>query len=768
MREIKADRPGRLKMYLVLALVVVAFGFLAVRLYSIQITQGRFYQAKAIAQQLRPTTIPASRGVIYDRNMKRLAASSTVWTVVLSPAELESDAQLHRIAGILSSILNVSQESILEKGNRKLSYYEMIKQQVEKTQADAVTDAMRQENIRCVYLVEDSRRYYPYGNLASAVLGFVNRDQTGAYGLESYYNKTLAGTPGLAVTEKTALSGDMPYVKDKTYQPIDGKSIVLTIDEAIQNSLERHVSLAVREFDVENRAVGIVMDVNTGAILAMTTQPDFNPNDPSKLTDPAAVLRMEGFDKDMRVTAQLQGLEGAQREAKLAELRKAELEREWFAQWRNKAVSDPYEPGSVFKAITAAAALETGSVAPRGQYFTCTGSHMVEGRPKACWKTTGHGTIDFYQAVKFSCNPTFMMVGELIGAQQFDDYFKRFGLNTVTGVDLPGESEGFYYADFVAMDAQSDEYLASSSFGQTFKVTPIQIISAVAAAVNGGKLMQPYIVERILDADGRVVSIRQPTLIRHVISSETSEIVADMLFHAVADSDASGRFAYVPGYRVGGKTGTSEKLDIKEDGKVTKSISSFLGVAPSDSPKIAVLIMLDEPKIKNITGAVAAAPVVGAVMSDILPLLEIEPKYTPQEAVKTEAQTPKLSGKLIHDAISELTSLGLSYKLEGEGVRVIAQYPAEKTLCPKGSSVILYTDATYTPARLTVPDLTGMSAQQARRTVLNAGFNVKIINSELENTPAVVVRQEPLPQTLSEEATVVSVELGTANDPSLP
>ena len=258
--------------------------------------------------------------------------------------------------------------------------------------ADAVTDAMRQENIRCVYLVEDSRRYYPYGNLASAVLGFVNRDQTGAYGLESYYNKTLAGTPGLAVTEKTALSGDMPYVKDKTYQPIDGKSIVLTIDEAIQNSLERHVSLAVREFDVENRAVGIVMDVNTGAILAMTTQPDFNPNDPSKLTDPAAVLRMEGFDKDMRVTAQLQGLEGAQREAKLAELRKAELEREWFAQWRNKAVSDPYEPGSVFKAITAAAALETGSVAPRGQYFTCTGSHMVEGRPKACWKTTGHGT----------------------------------------------------------------------------------------------------------------------------------------------------------------------------------------------------------------------------------------------------------------------------------------------------------------------------------------------------------------------------------------
>jgi stage V sporulation protein D (sporulation-specific penicillin-binding protein) len=751
-----------------LALIVLAFGFLAVQLYSIQITQGRFYQAKAVAQQLRPTTIPASRGIIYDRNMKRLAASSTVWTVVLSPAELESDAQLESIAGILSPLLNVSRESILEKGTQKSSYYEIIKQQVEKTQADAVTEAMRKENIRCVYLVEDSRRYYPYGNLAAAVLGFVNRDQTGAYGLESYYNKTLAGTPGLAVTEKTALSGDMPYTKDKTYQPIDGKSIVLTIDETIQNSLERHLKLAIQEYEVENRAVGIVMDVNTGAILAMTTQPDFNPNDPSKLTDPAAVLRLEAFEKEVLAEAQMQGLGTAQHEAKLAEMRKAEIEKERFAQWRNKAVSDPYEPGSVFKVITAAAALETDSVAPHGQYFTCTGSHIVEGRPKACWKTTGHGTIDFYQAVKFSCNPTFMMVGELLGAQKFDDYFKRFGLNTPTGVDLPGESDGFYYADFVAMDAQSDEYLASSSFGQTFKVTPIQIISAVAAAVNGGKLMQPYVVERILDADGRVDSIRQPTLIRHVISNETSALVADMMYHTVLDSDASGRFAYVPGYRVGGKTGTSEKLDIKEDGKVTKSISSFLGIAPSDSPKIAVLIMLDEPKIKNTTGAVAAAPVVGAVMSDILPLLDIEPEYTQKETEKTEVLTPKLSGKLIHDAIADLTALELSYKLEGEGTKVIAQYPAEKILCPKGSSVILYTDATYTPARLTVPNLAGMSAQQARRTVLNSGFNVKIINPELENTPAVVIRQEPLPQTLSEEATVVSIELGTATDPSLP
>jgi stage V sporulation protein D (sporulation-specific penicillin-binding protein) len=743
----------KIKIYTVFGIIFAAFVLLVVRLYRIQIEQGQFFLSKALAQQLRPTTISAKRGNIYDRNLNRLAVSSPVWTVVLSPAELGEQGELEMIAGHLSQLLEIPRQSIIEKGQKTKSYYEIIKQQTEKNTADAVAAWIESEGLRSVYLVEESRRYYPYGSLAATVLGFVNRDQSGAYGLESYYESLLAGTPGLALTEKTALRGDMPYQNDKIHSPIDGRSLVLTIDEGVQSSLERHMRIAIDEFDVKRRATGIVMDVNTGAILAMSNQPDFDPNRPSELADPRAVERINNL-----FLGSGQGDDVQLSEQQLRD-RKQALEQEWFLQWQNKAVNEPYEPGSVFKVITAAAALESDAVTGHGQYYTCTGSLTVAGRIKSCWKPEGHGTIDFYQAVKYSCNPAFMMVAKKLGAERFDGYFKRFGLTDLTGIDIPGEAEGVYYQDLVALDAMSEEYLASSSFGQSFKVTPIQMITAVSACVNGGRLMQPYVVDRVLDADGRVESYKTPTLIRNVISQETSSLIADMLLHSVSDHDASGRFAYVPGYRVGGKTGTSEKLELARAGQ-DAMISSFLGIAPADDPQIAVLILLDEPYIKSSTGAVAAAPVVGAVMSDILPMLGIKPVYTPEERAAAQVALPKLSGKLVHDAVSELTRLSLSYSLEGGGSTVVAHYPAEKTLCPRGSSVILYTEQNYTPAKLTVPDTLGMSAQQARRTLQNAGFNVDIINPELENTGAHVVGSQPEPGSFAQPADIVGLELG--------
>ncbi|MEG2174665.1 MAG: penicillin-binding transpeptidase domain-containing protein, partial [Oscillospiraceae bacterium] len=464
MPKTQTNNRMKIRMNIVLGfIVVVGFGILIGKLYEIQVIKGEFYQGKALAQQLRPTTIPAQRGAIYDRNMKTLAASATVWTVTLSPAEMvqgDNDAQLEKIADFLAPLLSVEREKIIAHGQKKNSYYEIIKARIEKDTADQITQFCLENKISCINLVEDTRRYYPYGSLASTVLGFTGNDNCGAYGLEAYYEKTLAGTPGMVVASKTAKSGNMPDSYEKMYQPVDGNAVVLTIDEVIQHSLEKHLETAVIEHQVGNRAVAVAMDVQTGAILGMATKNDFDPNNPRILVDPATIAKIESMPE--------------------GEARQTALGQAQFDQWRNKAISDPYEPGSVFKIVTSCMALDLHVVQPTGQYFNCPGYHIVAGRRKACWKAGGHGNIDFTQAVKYSCNPAFMMVGALIGAEKFNDYFDRFGLKEPTGIDLPGEAEGFFYPNFVELDKQSEEYLASSSFGQTFKVTPIQIITAVS------------------------------------------------------------------------------------------------------------------------------------------------------------------------------------------------------------------------------------------------------------------------------------------------
>ena len=757
MIQVQSSRRMKIKMNIVLALLVlVGFGVLIGRLYQLQLVDGEMYQTKALKQQLRPTAISAQRGTIYDRNMKTLAASATVWTVTLSPAELKDADQLSKIADFLAPLLGVEREKIIERGQKTASYYEIIKQKVDDTTADAILRFCDENKINCVNLVEDSRRYYPYGSLASTVLGFTTSENKGAYGIESNYEKILAGTPGMVVSAKNAKSGNMPYSYDREYEPVDGNSIVLTIDEVIQHSLERHLETAVIEHNVNNRAVGIAMDVNTGAILGMATKPDFDPNEPNILCDPKAIAEIAAFDE------QIAAASGEEAE-RLKSERLDALGKAQFAQWRNKAISDPYEPGSVFKIITASMALDTEVCRPTGEYYTCPGFHIVAGRRKACWKAAGHGTIDFTQAVKFSCNPAFMMIGAKVGPRNFYDYFERFGLREPTRIDLPGEADGIFY-DYDTLAKETGEELASSSFGQTFKVTPIQICTAVAAAVNGGRLMQPYVVSQVLDPEGNIVSTTEPVVKRQVISEQTSETMRGILEKVVGDPDGSGKNAYVPGYRVGGKTGTSEKLDAKEGGEVTRRIASFMGIAPSNDPQVLVLVILDEPQMQNIYGSVIAAPVVGAIMSDILPYLKVEPQYTEAELSDIEVKVPYVTGGVVHDALSALTARGLSYKLVGDGVNVTGQIPSSGTECPKGTKVILYTDGAQPADPAEVPDVLGLSAQQANRTILNAGFNIRLMGADIEGKGVMAVLQDPLPGTAAQEGTIVTVTFADASD----
>ena len=757
MIQVQSSRRMKIKMNIVLALLVlVGFGVLIGRLYQLQLVDGEMYQAKALKQQLRPTAISAQRGAIYDRNMKTLAASATVWTVTLSPAELKDADQLSKIADFLAPLLGVEREKIIERGQKTASYYEIIKQKVDDTTADAILRFCDENKINCVNLVEDSRRYYPYGSLASTVLGFTTSENKGAYGIESNYEKILAGTPGMVVSAKNAKSGNMPYSYDREYEPVDGNSIVLTIDEVIQHSLERHLETAVIEHNVNNRAVGLAMDVNTGAILGMATKPDFDPNEPNILCDPKAIAEIAAFDE------QIAAASGEEAE-RLKSERLDALGKAQFAQWRNKAISDPYEPGSVFKIITASMALDTEVCRPTGEYYTCPGFHIVAGRRKACWKAAGHGTIDFTQAVKFSCNPAFMMIGAKVGPRNFYDYFERFGLREPTRIDLPGEADGIFY-DYDTLAKETGEELASSSFGQTFKVTPIQICTAVAAAVNGGRLMQPYVVSQVLDPEGNIVSTTEPVVKRQVISEQTSETMRGILEKVVGDPDGSGKNASVPGYRVGGKTGTSEKLDAKEGGEVTRRIASFMGIAPSNDPQVLVLVILDEPQMQNIYGSVIAAPVVGAIMSDILPYLKVEPQYTEAELSDIEVKVPYVTGGVVHDALSALTARGLSYKLVGDGVNVTGQIPSSGTECPKGTKVILYTDGAQPADPAEVPDVLGLSAQQANRTILNAGFNIRLMGADIEGKGVMAVLQDPLPGTAAQEGTIVTVTFADASD----
>ncbi|MDD2994095.1 MAG: penicillin-binding transpeptidase domain-containing protein [Pygmaiobacter sp.] len=722
-------------------LVVIGFGSVVYSLVDLQIVHYEDYKVKAENQQLKDTIIPANRGIIYDADMKVLAQSATVWNVAVAPSDIDEEYRAGIAAG-LAPILDIDEQTILDKLNKTESAYQSIKLKVDKPVADAVRQFALEGNGGKGYpgisLSQDSKRYYPYGNFAASVLGFTGRDNNGLAGLESQYDDVLAGTPGRQLLAQTATGKDMGYDSDSYYAPKDGDSLVLTIDEVIQHYAEKELERAVKDYNVIGRGVVIVMDVKTGGILAMATKGDFDPNDPFTIYDEAARAAADAVQDDPATTD--------------VDEHKEALSNAQYTQWRNKAVSDLYEPGSVFKIVTASAALDSGS-STLNDSFNCTGSIEVSGVIMHCAKLTGHGKESFSQALVNSCNPAFIQIGTKMGAETFFNYFNAFGMTQKTGIDLPGEAQSQFYT----ADTLGPVQLASSSFGQSNKVTPIQMITAVATAANGGNLVQPHLVSKILDADGNLVKDMEPEIKRQVISKETSSTICSIL------QDSVGRAA-VKGYRVGGKSGTSQKLDSDNPDAL---ISSFVGIAPCDDPQVAVLVILDEPQNKvdgELFGGYLAAPVVGQIMSQALPYLGVEKVYTAEEAAEADATVPNVVGNEVANAQVILTrDKGFNVDVRGNGGTVVRQSPTGGTL-PRGSTVVLYTDASIADQVVTVPDLSGRDVTAVQKTLIALGLNLrKDGNPELAR--AVATTQDIAAGT---EVPVGSVVTVSFHDPNIP
>ncbi|MBE6881540.1 MAG: PASTA domain-containing protein [Ruminococcaceae bacterium] len=717
-----------------IAVCFVGFSILFARLFQLMILDSEEYQRQAAENQLKVTTIAANRGSIYDRNGNKLAMSTTAWTVCVSPKEIKNENEKALIISGLSEILGTNQDYIREKCERN-NYYQVIKTRIGKDLAEEVTAFASNNGIKAIYLQEDVSRKYPYENFASTVIGFVNDENIGAYGLESFYNGILSGTAGKLVSAKDSWGQDMPFEHDELYSSEDGNSIQTTLDEGIQYFVEKHLELAVKEHSVRERGACIVMDVNTGAILAMATKGDFDPNAHTVLPESVKeeILKLPE-DEQGEATLQAQ-----------------------YAMWRNKTISDPYEPGSVFKIITLAAALDSNT-STLGDHFTCIGYANVADRKISCWQNRGHGDQTLADAVQNSCNPAFIEIGLRMGVENFENYFEAFGLTEKTGIDLPGEATSIYYSD-----GMTEINLASSSFGQTFKVTPIQLVTAVSAAVNGGNLYKPYVVSKVISEDGSIVEEYEPTLVRQVISEETSKTVREILETVV--SDGSGRTAAVPGYKIGGKTGTSEKLDkVSEEGEVENYVSSFLAVAPAYDPQIVVLLLLDEAQMENPYGSVVAAPVVGAMLADILPYMGIEPNYTEAELEAMTGKVKDVTGQLVHDAMTTLRIQGYSVTVVGEGTTVVAQSPEAKSLLDAGGTITLYTDESLIPKEIEVPNVEGMSVTEVNNAIIGAGLRLKLIGVSESATDQVAYSQTPaagekvMPGTIIEVSFTINTE----------
>ena len=677
------------------ALGVVAFSVIVVRLFKLQVVDYAFYQEKAINQQTKDKTIYPARGTIFDRNMKPLAISASTEFVTIEAVKIDNDQQGELIAKELSRILNLDYDSVLKKVQTKATYA-VLKRGVEKDVADQVRKFISDNKIDSVFLNADSTRYYPYGNFLSNVLGFVGSDEQGLYGLEVQYEKELTGKPGRVVTAVNAKGDAMAFDYEMYYEAEDGNSLVLSIDQVLQHYLEKNLEVAVLDNKVQNRAVGIVMDVKTGGILAMATKPDFNPNDPFTIADNAVAQTINSItDKDQKKAAQQKALND---------------------QWLNKAITDTYSPGSTFKLLTASMALEEKTSSLNSTYY-CPGFKMIGNRRISCWKVGGHGSETFAEALQDSCNVSFMDIGGNVGIPNFTKYYNAFGLREKAGIDLPGEAVGSFWSKMSETD------LAVASFGQNFTITPLQMITAVSAIANGGTLYQPYVVSEIVDPQGNIVQKKEPQAKRQVISTDTSKILRELAESVV--TVGTGKNAYTAGYRVAGKTATSEKTEKKTQTGQEYYISSFIAFAPADDPQIAVLIMLDEPNVYPYTGGITVAPVIRRFMEEALPYLNVEPVYTEQELEQKEVTIPDLTGLTLDQAKSTLSSLGVQYETNGGGDKVTDQMPAPGAIVSKSTKVILYMGGAKPKKMITVPDLRGMSVDKVKQTLNNIGLYMK-------------------------------------------
>ncbi len=715
---------------LMLIMGVLLFVILFFKLYKLQIVQHDELQAKASNQQMRSTVVTASRGTIYDRNGNVMAISATAETVFLSPMEIE-EAQNDKenppkwtkefLAKELARILDINEASILKRMEYTDSQYEVIKQRADEDLANQVRELINEYEIRGVYMVTDTKRYYPYSSLAAHVIGFVGSDNVGLYGLEAKYEDELEGQTGLVVTAKAANERDMLSEYEQYFAEKNGNDLVLTLDTTVQYYLEKNIAEMAQKYNAFEGATGVVLNAKTGAVLAMASYPTYDLNDYAtvqnqKLKDAIASKKVSLGDMQLR-------------------------------QWRNKTLNDTYEPGSTFKILTLSAALEEG-VIDANTTFDCPGYIRVADATIHCTATHGHETLQ--ETAANSCNPAFITYGLRLGNEKFYEYMKAFGLMDGSGIDLDGEATGIF------MDAGkfSQLDLACYAFGQNFNVTPIALVAAQAACVNGGYLHEPYVVEKIVDDDGNVVYQHDDTPIRQVVSEKTSAKVRECLEYVV--SDGTGRNGQVAGYRIGGKTGTADK------GKTGKVVVSFACFAPADDPEVMMLITMDTPdeSIASASGGGMVAPYCGKVMSEILPYLGIEPTYTAEELLGADTSVPNVVKLTVAEARQKIKDRGLECRVVGSGDKITDQTPLGGSFIPGKSTVVLYAGEKKPDTQCTVPDLVGRTPSEANTIIANANLLLRFSGMTDSNSGSIrVISQSEKAGSKVDAGTVITAQL---------
>ena len=746
------------------ALLLGAAAFVPVfwRLYSLMITDYDYYAALALRNQTRSTTVTAHRGDIYDRNMNILATSVGVENVYLDPHELkQSKADMTAISAYLGEVLDKDPAWIAEQAKDTRQRYKQIGTRIDEATAGVIRAYINEHDISGIHLEPTAQRSYPFGTLAAQVIGFTNASNEGSEGVEAAYDAYLTGSIGKVITTKGNNEMDMPFSYENYISSRQGNSVILTLDATVQACLEKQMENAIARYAVQNGAFGLVMNAKTGEILAMATLGSYDPNNYLELTDPEMIAETERLKNSY--LSQPEGSEAytAGKKAYTEALSAARLK-----QWRNRVLSDGYEPGSTFKVLTMAAALDCGAI-NLNTSFHCSGAEQIPGRTQLlhCWRSTGHGAEQTPQALQNSCNIAFAHIALKLGGERFYEYIEKFGILEKTGIDLAGESKGIFFDRSLVTDTDKwgTASLTSGSFGQTFKITPLQLVRAIASVVNGGYLLEPYIVSEIVDAEGDTVMKAEPTVVRQTISKETSDTMRTLIQSVVTEGTAKN--ASVAGFSIGGKTGTSEKIDVFDENgqRVQDKIVSFVGIAPMEDPEYIVLVALDTPSRETgiyISGGVMAAPTVGAVMADILPYLGVERTYAEGELAGKEIVLEDMNGLTAADAERKLKEYGLSAKFSGSGETVTGQLPAPGQSIPGGSEVLLYLGEAAGEELVTVPDFFGMHRQQAAEAAGRLGLYVLVTgNSEVSPTVTVTAQniakdtQVPMGTTITLEFT---------------
>ena len=731
----RANRIIQTRSFVLMILMgVVMFVLLFFRLFDLQITRHEELQGKAVNQQTRRTVVTANRGTIYDAGGNILAISSSAETIILSPLEIDNAVNdtedpvswtKESLAAGLAEILGKDASAIRKRMDNVKSQYEVIQLRADEDTAAKVRSYVDENKIAGVHLVADTKRYYPYGSLAAQVIGFVGDENTGLYGLEAYYEKELEGQSGLVISSKDQAENDMLYTYEQYFAAKNGSDLTLTLDTTIQYYLEKGIESMVDKFSAANGASGIVMDAKTGGILAMASYPNYDLNDFLTVSDQTLQERIE------------------RGESTVADMQ--------LLQWRNKALNDTYEPGSTFKILTLSAALEEG-VVDKTTTVNCGGSVNISGYTIHCSNKNGHGLQTLVQSVGNSCNPAFINYGLRIGSEKFYEYMRSFGLMNTTGIDLGGEAVGVFAADssFTQLD------LACYAFGQNFTVTPLALIAAQAACVNGGYLHTPYLVERIADSDGNVTYRHDDTPVRQVISEQTSATVRECLEYVVASG--TGKNGQVAGYRIGGKTGTADK------GQTGDVVVSFLCFAPADDPQVIMLITMDTPSRATgtyVSGGNMVAPTASTVMAEILPYLGVEPSYSAEELLGMDTTVPNVIGMSVDEAKAKLKDRALSYKIVGDGETITDQTPAGGAIIPGKSSVILYVGEEKSTDKCVVPHLIGKTPSEANTTATAAGLLIRFSGTTGSESSSVRVLSQSIDEGTEVEAgTVITVQLG--------